>query len=342
MNSELELVNEQLFCRLKNRNSQSVMDLYLLTSDYEVFRDLIVSSGSENYSQILLKTGRALTNISDDIVKSSFFSDLMINSTADELHGKEIVFLGYRGGLCNRLRAICSLKVISDALNVKFEYTWSENLFCKGNMPLSAVNIIPIRCLLFKKLYGLSEPVVCNEPLSPWLFHQKFKFIPEISSWIDFKQKYALESKRMLSEILSLSSLKVLYDDFIVSHCLNNYTALHIRRTDFVSYFSEKYPTEKLPEINDYIDYVSSELEGRKFFLSTDDISVRNRFEMEFPNQVCFIDLKFEENELRQTSFSHSLLDLAVLSNASRLVVTPHSSFSDYAITVSNAEIIRL
>lgn len=336
----LEKTNRLLFEKLKGRDPESLDNLYLLASDYETFRE--IASHEKGLSDIVLASGRALSNICDDLVKNKSFDELFSAIPSNDFTGKEIIFLAHRGGLCNRLRAICSLKLIADSLETRFNFTWSETLSCKGSIPKCINGITSINNLLFKRINSLSSLLICNDPATPWFFYQKFSTTGKIGSWPEFKERYSNESKRILAAILNALDLDAIYEQFIDKNKLINYTALHIRRTDFVPYFAEKYPTEKLPEVSEYLDYVDNYLQGETFFLSTDDIHVREIFRDRFPDQVCFFNFEFSENELRQTSFSHTLLDLAILSNASKLVVTPHSSFSDYAITSSGAEIIKL
>lgn len=340
----IEIVKQELavlFPMLKSRDKTNLKSLYAVASLYESFRDALAWGPAEYYQQAAVLTGRAISNISHDIMSLPGVKRLNESSMQD-FSGRGIFFFGHRAGLCNRLRAIASLSFIAKEIGCEFGFSWSETEACNGGVLPNKKFADKISPVLKNMDLSFDHFIFEDNPASAWYFYEIFKKLGVFSSWPEFHAGYINESKMLLDSMLvKLGCLNYL-EEFITANSLNSYVALHVRRTDFVPYFAKRFPNEKLPEILDFINYVKEHCVGKKIFLSTDDIDVKAMFASEFGEDVCVLNFEFDKTQLRQTSFEHSLLDLALLSRSEELVVTPRSSFSEYAASISNAKIIKL
>jgi hypothetical protein len=340
MRNKIDLELGELFVKLKRRDATDLECLRSICHDYEEFREILSIRMPEVYLRTSITTGRALSNICFDLMKHPKLSHLE-HATPQEVKDGHIFFLAHRGGICNRLRAIAALEAASEMVGFKFSFAWVETESCTGS-PLPWKNFSNrISPIAEKPELGQIHVLLEDNPASAWQYFDRFRKSCLIESWQDFNSLYIKTSAKILK--LALEKLGVLHhlEALVKANDLRNYAALHIRRTDFVSYFKNNYPGEILPPVESYMRQARLIPSENNFYLSTDDIKVRNRFQSEFGKRVVFFDFRFDQAELRQTSFTHSLLDLAMLSGASHLMLTPRSSFSDYAASISNASIIK-
>lgn len=331
----------EIFNKHKIRDRENIQALHEIAYLYEEFRETISWEGNVKFSQYAITTGKALSNICFDLM-SLEQSRKLASATADDLKNSFIFFLAHRGGMCNRLRAIAALSVAANKIGCGFGFNWVETDSCKGGvLPYKGFSnrISPIIKIISMNPHRI---IIEDNPASAWHFFDKFKNLGLFNSWAEFSKSYVSASSQLLDTLLEKSDCYELMRNFVSLNRLSNYTALHIRRTDFVKHFTEKHPDEVLPSTADYINHIKKDCPEECFFLSTDDAEVKDAFIREFGDRVLFFDFIFSKNELRQTSFEHSLLDLAILSRSRKLVVTPRSSFSDYAASISNAEIVKL
>jgi len=347
---DYETENARLFVRLKQLNEEDVPDesIFDLVKSYEELRASYRESvkGTFKYDDdgFLLKTGHALTNCTVKLLSLpsvKAFNELKNNSSESK---RCIVFFATRGGLCNRLRAIVSLKIIARFLGIPFYFIWLENPSCQGGISNlcsveSHINVIDFVNMIKSQSYDIYAE---SAPDAEWLFYDKYRTIANLGSWSDFKELYSKEARKFLDELISNQGLAGFLEEFVQKKQLGDFLGVHIRRTDFVKYYKQTYPDKALPSIEDYKDKIYKERSSDKFFISTDEVGVIDELDVYFGDSLCFVNVgEFNTKNLRQTSFKHSLLDLSVLSRAKKLIITPGSSFSSYAASVANMEIIE-
>jgi hypothetical protein len=336
-----------LFDRLKARptlDSDSIGLYYQLIKDYDSYRRDVFLNMSDDLQDnaSLFSTGRALSNLAGDIVdfeKRSAGNAVLNGSTG-------IVFLGYRGGVGNRLRSVVSLRTIAKKLSVPFFYTWTEALGCTGApAPIDAggcsCGLISMTCFFERKLLRKGGLIVEASPDSPWLFYGRYREVASLGRWEEFVQDYRKEAKELLNEFKVSLSLKTHHAELAARLRTPTYLALHLRRTDFINYYAEKYPNRKFPSIEDYVIATQEHGGLANFYLSTDDSYVVDRFVEEFGNRVVRVELEFNKDSIRQTSFKHAILDLLMLSESSELIGTPGSSFSEFAASAGKTRVIE-
>lgn len=336
------LMLSEMFAQLRERNGKDFDDLYKILCLYENFREALSLLSSELYGESAVATGKAISNICFDLMRHPS-AVILSNAGADIIKNGHVFFLAHRGGLCNRLRAIAALDAAAELIGFQFSFAWAETDMCRGG-PLPWRNFANRASPVMHKISRNQTKIVLEDnPISAWQFFDRFRKIGLLGSWHDFNDTYIKKSGQILDRLIHALSASSVIENFFVKNELESYTAVHIRRTDFVPYFAEKYPDERLPEVSEYIDYIRASCGGEKVFLSTDDVDVRKDFVSSLGDQVCFFDnFDFDKNKIRQTSFLHSVLDVAVLSRSSELLITPRSSFSDYAASISGAKLVKL
>jgi len=340
MNNAIEKELSKAFDLLKKRQQDSFPSLYEVLRLYEDIRDRASMIGE--FESVSLQTGRAISNIAFNFMNLNEGKRLIRGDKLNFEKGKGVFFLAHRGGLCNRLRAIASLQTLSDYLSFPFYFSWCETLSCTGGPPTSSLFANNLSSALDHTINGYSEFFFEDEPYTPWLFFKKFEECGHKINWKTFFEIYKVKSQALLENLLTKSGAIETFNNFIADNSLKDFIGIHIRRGDFVEYFQQSYPDSYLPSIEEYVQYIQKCSGQKKVFLSTDDASVKEKFSELLGDDYCYYDFSFDDTKLRQTSFLHSLLDLATLSRSSLLIPTPKSSFSDYACSISTGEVVKL
>lgn len=340
MNDVIETELSKAFELLKNREKSSLSSLKEVLRRYEDLRDWASMRGE--FETISLQTGRAISNIAFDFMELNDSKRLIKSNKLNFEKNKGVFFLAHRGGLCNRLRAIASLQALSEYFCFPFYFSWCETFACTGGPPTSSLFSNSLSSALNLCIKGNSDFFFEDEPYTPWLFFKKFEECGYQITWKAFSEIYKIKSQELLRNILTKSGAVDIFNEFMAENALEDFIGLHIRRGDFVEYFRQSYPDSYLPSVEAYVDFIKGNSKGKKIFLSTDDSAVKEKFSELLGDDYCHYNFSFDDTKLRQTSFLHSLLDLATLSRSSILIPTPKSSFSDYASSITTGEVIKL
>jgi hypothetical protein len=247
------------------------------------------------------------------------------------------------GGLCNRLRTIIGVSLVKKLFNIDnpVKVVWLQDSHCPAE--LSSLfdfdnSPLMIEVIGFHEYYDLissGQFIEQSEGIGPTFYYNKFYSMSGLG-WGDFMERFASES-RLLKDCISDEILKkVSY--FLECNELEAYTGLHIRSTDFAEHYKAVYPNRVLAGPMDFIKRLSDmEIDG-PIFLSTDSFAVVETFARKLVetkhdshSPVFSYAHRFLEMNLRQTSVESALVDLLLLSNASTLLGTYGSSFSDMA-----------
>nr|WP_275405637.1 hypothetical protein [Alteromonas genovensis] len=145
---------------------------------------------------------------------------------------------------------------------------------------------------------------------------------------------YREEQTLLLKQISNALSL----DEFVgplLKRLPKQYLAAHIRRTDMLEHWNKTFPGYKYPSIEDYSDMITRLVSDESFFVCCDDQSTVSTLYTKFGIRLVNYEGTFNEDAFRQTSMKHALIDLIILSQANQLIITPGSSFSDFASNVA-------
>ena len=330
------------FQALKCRDRASFDSLLDICKRYEDLRLATSYVDVDKYNEINVKTGRALSNICFDIMRlnGEISLDQMVFGKREG--AVELFFMAHRGGLCNRLRAISSLRLLARKIDVSFSFSWSEIELCNGG-PLPTSNLVSrLDSLIYRLKNELSVVFLADEPMTPWYYFSILGSHCGYKSWSEFLEDYRVESQNLLDEMIHSSADSKKIKESLSEITCRPYVSLHIRRTDFLDYFKEKFPDERLPQIDDYISWIKNNYPEGRIYVSADDVEVKNLVKENFPGRVINENQYHDKSKVRQTGFVEALIDLAALSRGKVILPTPRSSFSEYACSISSGEIVKL
>lgn len=328
------------------------MSSYSVSALYEMLINLDSIEDSHEFLTAIKDVSRGYEEVfSEGVDESSRFNASnalssicwkLKNRFSDQVNvlSNDVVFFSFRGGVCNRFRALCGYKTLADVLGKRFHWVWSQNRDCKGDFD-GRENVVLSG---YQKLSELIEYCL-NSTVMPC-----FYFDPNPASVIytsdsrlsnvtqkRFNQLFSDNQKRFIvsgvGDWLGRSELSE-----ITSKLPPNYLGVHVRRTDMIPYLSEKYPDREIPSIERIIDVVRSVSSGENFFLCSDDQETEICFSKLLGSNLVTADNDFDIASFRQTSFRETLIDLYVLSCSERIVGTFGSSFTQYASSVAKCK----
>jgi len=200
------------------------------------------------------------------------------------------------GGLCNFLRVIFSCYSCALEKNEKLIVIWIKTNQCPG--------------------YFLDY----FEPIDNIIFEYN-----ENSNYeIDYiGSSYYLHYSCNYSNVNLLPEIKNTINEKIT--ILNNYIAVHIRRTDHVQYAKG---------INAYISddefyaFIDNKCLNKNLYIATDNEDTYKLFKDKYSKLVKFEYHEVNNNELRKTSLKDAIIDIYICANADNFMGTNCSSFS--------------
>lgn len=330
------------------------ISLYLqLAAEVDSFRQNLhasLSTGDLTTESWLLSLGRGLSILVERVLGATGQQDS--NTLTPDRNGsvpENILFLGWRGGICNRLRSIASLAAVASFSDLEFNWTWSEAMACPGGPSFIYGDLaapdgyLTTSQALTQLTSNQNSFFLESKPVSAWAFYTKYKDGLSLNvGWEEFSKKYAQITRELLTTFIKYNSV---ISDYIKQNehlKSQGYAGMHIRRTDFLEHIKNQFPGKQLPEPEQYLTELKKIYKGQNIYLSTDEKLVVDHFKDDSTYNYFRYDADFNTNTLRQTSFWHSLVDLEMLTQASALVLTPHSSFSQFVKDISDANSVQI
>lgn len=213
------------------------------------------------------------------------------------------------GGICNYLRVLFSYYKYCQSINKHLICIWRVTSHCPGFFlnyfePLKNATIIPINNN-YKVDY---EGVDChsNYDSENMFIYDELKLRPEMNAEVN-------------NIILKLS---------------NDYTAVHLRRTDHIPLAIRR--GEYILE-SEFIDFCKEEPHSM-IYIATDNNITQDAFQNIFKEKLYFYNKISADKytDMRFTDLKHSIIDLYVCIEANSFMGTPLSSFSDTIIQFRN------
>lgn len=252
-----------------------------------------------------------------------------------------------QGGLCNRLRAILSaLSLIEGgSISARLVVGWDANAECAARFdqlfePIDSphVSIGPrrwtdrpitrrnlhwpalVRSLLYRRQYANRPPAV-DELCRVFTAHRgAYVYVSTGHAFCDYPANYVrrLRPQPHLQE--RIDSLSAGFD----SHTIG----IHIRRTDHVTAIAESPDTLFAAAIASTID----DDPDARFFLATDDASLKRRLADQFPGRIITQDCRGSRADL--AGMEEAVVDLWTLARCSRIIGSFWSSYTDTAAEI--------
>lgn len=317
------------------RNEDSYLSLLSLIESYEKLIDENIDSDSEAKKEVVSKASSMLGAI---CWKLKRVNDEILNPIQKASKVENVYALVFRGGLCNRLRMICSLRAMCKATGASFLWSWAANKDCGEHILLSSdISYSYFSDLLKKYIEDINNGRTCallTDPDPASLVHKKHGLSETTGlDFSQFNQLYKSEQTNLLAELkIALNLTEEV--NHLIGKLPDKFLAAHIRRTDMLDHWNKTFPGYQYPTVENYIQLVEELANGKNFFVCCDDRLTINDFVEHFKDRAVYHDGTFTENAFRQTSMSHALIDLLVLSESTELIVTPGSSFSDFAVNM--------
>ena len=256
-----------------------------------------------------------------------------------------------QGGLCNRLRVVLSALYFSQHTEVPIRVEWSKHQECFAHftdlfMPIETENfcITPmkwwhtpverknlhlpalIRLLLYNRQIKNFLPSKHGEVSLLAQQHPRL-YLSTCYSIMDYPQEVA----RILRPTPDIQQ----EIDVITQHFAPHTIGVHIRRTDNKESISGS-PTTA------FIDAMKMEVEKNRdvrFFVATDDVSVRALLQNTFPSRIITQEFhKCHRDTL--SGMKQAVVDLFCLSKTSKIIGSYWSSFTDTAAEIGNTPLL--
>ncbi|MEM7063917.1 MAG: hypothetical protein AAF572_12220 [Cyanobacteria bacterium P01_B01_bin.77] len=248
---------------------------------------------------------------------------------------KKIVFYTGLGGLCNRLRALCSYLYLSHHLDIPLLMCWYPNEACDCYFDE-----------LFEDVCEMISPqtilrIFNSQESSNILYVDvgKWKRIYE-TYWqqhLDYETYWQGYLKFIRQMPLKKSILKKI-DIFIEKFWHEDIIGLHIRRTDLLEHLKSRKLESDYSSNEKFISSIEQAIaDGYScFFLATDEVSTKTLIQANFPEKIISYCQTFDSFQKRQTFVEDALIDLYLLSKCTKIIGSYHSSFSRYAANLGN------
>ena len=262
---------------------------------------------------------------------------------------KQNVYIIPVGGLCNRMRAISTGIAIAKKQGLKSVVYWNNCQGLKADfsdlfLPIddNEIKIVENRKWIFN-IDGTKDylkrwlPLQClYKPTYNYNIYNNDEKALEISPT---KKNLLISCNSMCPDYYDLSSLftpqKHLQNR--IEHTVAEFTyktyGVHIRRTD------NKESIKRSP-IESFIKIIQGEIEkdaSSKFYLATDDDSVKQQFMQLFPSHIITCTGDTSRNSLEGMEFA--VVDLFCLSRTHKIIGSGYSSYSHIAAELGGIEI---
>jgi len=239
-----------------------------------------------------------------------------------------------QGGISNRIMCLLSSMKISDNSNKKLLLYWPKDYSCNSNFnELFENKISQISKDKLRKL-------IKNKNISINGLNKKFNLIEDTNlkpfSKKDIHHKFEKISKKTRKDILNyLMKINVRKDliktsEIFLKKINKNFIGVQIRKGDFLNL---KNGAGLVSPDNLFIKEMENEISKNpkvKFFISTEDKKTEEKFKEVFGDRVCFYPKKINKRE-DEGSVREALIDLLILSRASKIFATYGSTFSEMA-----------
>jgi hypothetical protein len=245
------------------------------------------------------------------------------------------IILRCQGGFCNRLRAIVSAVLWAEDIGAILEIYWPVEI---GHMPCHLEQLIDSTSIGYLTQvhngYIRAKQVLGEDDMRTSIVASQNNII--IQSYSIFHRDLEVRSERGLAALRKIRILPYLNGIADVEMPEGNYIGLHIRRTDHVKCIE----ASPLSAFEEFVSKVLSENPSTKFLLSTDDVSVKNRFSERFGSTIVspirtLGRMTGEQQEL-------GVVDWLLLQKCSKIYASAGSSFSELAAWRAGIDLVRL
>ena len=248
------------------------------------------------------------------------------------------------GGLCNLLRVVFSWLMYARSINKKLVVLWELTDHCTGFFldyfhPIEDVTFIINDFEKYKNtkigvdmhgdhsLWNIADPTFIKNDFKEYK-NTKIDYIG-VNCHRDYSQRnmFIYKDLKLLPYIVDIIKNKI---EEMISNSRDDksYMAVHIRRTDHISYALQygHFTTDQ-----EFIDFIKNNNDVySSLYIATDNVETHNKFNEMFHDKYHinkFID--FDKDVCRQTSLLDSIIDIYMCINADVFKGSVLSSFSE-------------
>ena len=247
------------------------------------------------------------------------------------------------GGLCNRMRSIATAIAIAQKYDCPISIKWNNNNGLKANFNdlFENISIPNVKVIENKKwLYNIKGTK--DYLLRKYYYKLKYEQVLFNYSHERYGDIYPHLKKRYSKDLLLISCYHMCKDysmqglfrpkeelqkriDEVISSFSEHTIGVHIRRTDNIASITSS-------PIEVFIDLIQKEIkknEEVKFYLASDDKSVKQSLTEKFPNRIITFMDDTDRDSLNGMKFA--VVDLFCLSKTKKIIGSVASSYSETA-----------
>ena len=210
-----------------------------------------------------------------------------------------MIYIIPTSGLCNYLRVVFSYNEYAKSINEELTVIWKITEACNGYF-LDYFEEIPNITFLKNKPDNVE-------------IHYRGNCVCKKNGIKDANYSELILLPHMKEKINK--NIKVLG---------NNYIAVHIRRTDHIRCFKDKYP---LTEDSSFMDFIDN-TKDCNLYIATDNAYTFDIFKSKYSSRVKIVSNTYDEKKLRQTTLEDAIIDLFTCIFAKDFKGSYWSSFS--------------
>ncbi len=205
------------------------------------------------------------------------------------------------GGLCNCLRVVFSYNEYAKSINEKLTVVWLITQACNGFF-LDYFEEVP------------NINFIKNIPENVEITYKGCSRHPNI-----YPVNYA--------ELIPLPYIKKVINTKL--DCLeNNYIAIHVRRTDHISYLVY-YKKDTITSDESFMDFIDNNSKDCNLYIATDNADTFNTYKSKYNDLVKIRSSIYKLDNYRQTSLQDAIVDIFMCVLANKFKGSKLSSFSD-------------
>ena len=208
---------------------------------------------------------------------------------------ERVIEINLNLGLCNRLRVLCSYYQEAKKQNKELRVQWERDKNCPGHF---LDYFKPIEGVSFGKVDKKASKGKWHPDFNPYEGHDIYKDV-------------LIPSDPIQSEVNHLARIM-----------RNDYTAIHVRRTDHILNRNGKNVFKPDSEFFKFLDKTDN-----RIYLATDNFNTQKVFYEKYAKRITFIKFIIKEG-FRHTPLDDAVIDLYLCINAKTFDGTPWSSFT--------------